>query len=58
MPTVNALQDRVTKLVDQLGRQGPELAAAQKESERLCAIEADLSRTAEKLRAEITTMAT
>ena len=44
--------------MDQLGRQGPKLAAAQKECDRLRAVEADLSQTAEKLRAEITTMAT
>ena len=56
MPTVNALQDRIAELVDQLGRQGPELAGAQQELDRLRAVEVDLSRYTEKLRAEITAL--
>src|ERR1041384_982651 len=55
-PTVDALQGRITELVDQLERQGPELAAALKERDRLLVVEADLSRTAERLRAEITAL--
>src|SRR4051812_46905757 len=54
MPTVNDLQNRITELMDQLDRQGPELAATQQELDRLRAVEVDLSRTTEKLRAEIT----
>ena len=39
--------------MEQLGRQGPELAAAQQELERLRVAEADLSRTAERQRSEM-----
>src|SRR4051812_37720312 len=56
MLTVNVLQDRITELVDKLGRQGPELAAAQQELTRLRGVEMDLSRTAMKLQAEITAL--
>src|SRR4051812_34300906 len=56
MPTVNALQDRIAVLVNELGQQGPELVTAKQELTRLRGVEVDLSRTAVKLRAEITAL--
>jgi hypothetical protein len=40
-------------LSDELGQQGPALAAAQKEKARLEGVEADLSRTVQSLRSEL-----
>ena len=56
LPTVIALQARIAELVDQLGRQGPELTATQQELERLRTVEANLSQSAEQLRGEITAL--
>jgi chromosome segregation ATPase len=58
VPIVNDLQSRITELIEELGQQGPALTSAQQELTRLQAVEADLSRTVEALRAEITALQT
>src|SRR4051812_33330246 len=58
MPTVTALQSRIAELVDELGKQGPELGSAKQELIRLRAVEADLSRTIGTLHAEMTSLKT
>ena len=53
LPVVTELQKRIAELSDELGQQGPALAAAQKEKARLEGVEADLSRTVQSLRSEL-----
>jgi hypothetical protein len=54
MPVVEALQSRIAELSDELRIQGSAFAAAQKEKARLAEVEADLSRTIQSLRSELT----
>ena len=54
MPLTTALQGRIAELSDELGQQGLALAAAQKEKARLEGVEADLGRTIQTLRSELT----
>ena len=42
--------------MEEIGQQGPALASAQQEMTRLQAVEADLSRTVQTLRADITSL--
>jgi hypothetical protein len=56
MPVVTALQSRIAELSDELRLQGPALAAAQKEKTRLEEVEADLGRTIQSLRSELTAL--
>jgi len=54
MLVTTALQGRIAELSDELGQQGLALAAAQKEKARLEGVEADLGRTIQTLRSELT----
>ena len=56
MPVVTALQSRIAELSDELRHQGSALAAAQKEKARLTKVEADLGRTIQSLRFELTAL--
>src|SRR3954470_10943284 len=58
VPLVNDLQSRIGELVGEQEQQAAALISAQKEKARLEAIEADLSKTVQTLRAEITSMKT
>src|SRR3954471_10273572 len=56
VPMADALQERIVELTAELGKQGPELAAAKQELTRLQGVEVDLSRTIHNLRSELTTL--
>src|SRR4051812_19738940 len=56
MPIVTALQSRVAELVDELGKQGPELASAKQELTRLRGVEAEWSRTIGTLGAKMASL--
>jgi hypothetical protein len=56
MPVITALQSRIAELSDELRHQGSALAAAQKEKARLAEVEADLGRTIQSLRSELTAL--
>ena len=56
LPVTTALQSRIAELSDELRQQGPALAAAQKKKARLEEVEADLGRTIQSLRSELTAL--
>src|SRR3954467_9664350 len=56
MPLVSDLQNRIGELVGEQEQQAAALISAQKEKDRLEAVEADLSKIVQTLRAEITSM--
>src|SRR4051812_28029957 len=56
VPLVSDLQSRIAELVGDLEQQNSTLISSQKEKARLEVVEADLSKTVQTLRAEITAL--